>query len=339
VIRSRTTVRRRAPAWTVGLLLGCTVAATVPLGAAPGPDPPLRIVVIGDINASYGSVGYGAEVHAAVRRIVQLKPDLVLAVGDLVAGQQTAPRLDTERLEAMWRAFDEEVLDPVTAAGIPFVPVPGNHDASAEPGFALERRVAWKYWRDRRPRVDFAGNADGWPFRYAFTFRDVLFVVLDATTVGPLSAGQKGWLEHLLGASVAPSARVVAAHLPLHPLTHGRERETLADPELERILASAGVDLFLSGHHHAYYPGFRAGLLQVGQGCLGSGPRRLIGAGRRAPRSFTLVEIDSGGHVRVEALAEPDFTAPIDPALLPEAISHDGAALVREDLARGRGAR
>ena len=132
---------------------------------------------------------------------------------------------------------------------------------------------------------------------------------------------------------------MVAAHLPLHPLTHGRERETLADPDLERVLASAGVDLFLSGHHHAYFPGYRAGLLQVGQGCLGSGPRRLIGAPHRAPRSFTLLEIDSAGRVRAEALAEPDFATPIDPGSLPEAISYDGATLVREDIARRRRAR
>lgn len=295
----------------------------------------LRVAVIADINSSYGTVGYSPPVHAAIERIVELEPDLVLGVGDLIAGQQRAPRLDRQRLEAMWAAFDREVLALLTAAGIPFLPVPGNHDASAAPGFELERRIFEEHWRRHRPAVEFLSDG-GYPFRYSVTASGVQLVVLDATTVGPLAAAQREWVSGVLDTSIRYRARIVAAHLPLVAFSHGREREILGDVELGKLLGERHVDLFLSGHHHAFYPGFRAGLLQVSQGCLGSGPRRLLGQEGRSPRSFTIVEIRGDGLVSVRAMAEPGFTEEIDRAALPLVLRFDGSEIERDDLAVGR---
>ena len=298
--------------------------------------------MISDINSSYGTIGYSAEVRAAIRRIIELEPDLVLGVGDLIAGQQTSPLLERHNLEAMWAAFRSEVFEPLRAAGIPFAPAPGNHDASASPGFELERRVFREQWEAlgfprgaAGPEADLVAADDSsvFPFRYAFRLRDVLFVMLDATTVGPLSRSQKAWLDGVLASGPGARARVVAAHLPIHPFTRGRERETLRDPELEALLGRHDVDLFLSGHHHGFYPAFRAGFLQVSQGCLGSGPRRLIGESDRTPKSFTLIEIAPDGGIRVEAYAGPGFDMRIDPASLPPELRSDGILLRRADLA------
>jgi hypothetical protein len=96
------------------------------------------------------------------------------------------------------------------------------------------------------------------------------------------------------------------------------------------------LDLILSGHHNGFYPAFRAGFLQVSQGCLGSGPRRLIGESDRTPRSFTLVEIGADGGIRVEAYAGPDFETRIDSGSLPPQIRHEGVVLRRADLAGER---
>jgi len=303
--------------------------------------------VISDINSSYGTIGYSPEVATAIRRIVELEPDLVLGVGDLIAGQQTSPLLERHNLEAMWEAFRVEVFEPLRAAGIAFAPAPGNHDASASRGFELERGVFREQWEILGfPRsaaeqgrdleiVEDVESAD-YPFRYAFRIRDVLFVLLDATTVGPLSRSQKAWLDGVLESGSGARARVVAAHLPIHPFTRGRERETLSDLELEDLLARRDVDLFLSGHHHGFYPAFRAGFLQVSQGCLGSGPRRLIGESSRTPKSFTLIEIGPEGEIRVEAYAGPDFEMRIDPVSLPRQILYEGVVLQRADLAAER---
>jgi len=47
---------------------------------------PLRVAVISDMNGSYGSTEYESTVDGAVRRIVALKPNLVISTGDMVAG-------------------------------------------------------------------------------------------------------------------------------------------------------------------------------------------------------------------------------------------------------------
>lgn len=51
-----------------------------------------RIVVISDINGSYGSTEYNPRVKQAVERIQDMQPDLVISAGDMVAGQKQ-PRL------------------------------------------------------------------------------------------------------------------------------------------------------------------------------------------------------------------------------------------------------
>jgi len=42
------------------------------------------------------------------------------------------------------------------------------------------------------------------------------------------------------------------------PLTKGRENEILDDPALLALLYQHGVDVYASGHHHAFYAGMDA---------------------------------------------------------------------------------
>ncbi len=326
--------RRTTTAFALVVLV--VVWATIAMCAAPDDaGRPLRIAVIGDINSSYGTVGYSSHVTTAVGRIVDLRPDLVIGVGDLIAGQRHSPRLNRDQLEAMWDAFRNDVMNPLTAAGISFIPVAGNHDASADPAFALERTIFEEQWRRHRPDVDIT-NGEGYPFHFAFSVNNVLFIILDATRIGPISTPQRAWVTELLTAEGPKySARVVAGHLPIRAFASGRENETLGDDELERVLENGGVGLYLSGHHHAFYLGYRAGFLQVSQACLGSGPRQLLGTTERSPRAITVVEIASKGAISVEALSGPDFISPIDRASLPESIRYGGIEVVRDDLAIG----
>ena len=97
-------------------------------GAAP--PVPLRVVVISDLNGSYGSTTYAARVADAVEVIVEMRPDLVISTGDMVAGQRQ-PHLTEAEVRAMWAAFHRTVTAPLEAAGIPLAVTPGNHDASA----------------------------------------------------------------------------------------------------------------------------------------------------------------------------------------------------------------
>jgi hypothetical protein len=121
--------------------------------------------------------------------------------------------------------------------------------------------------------------------------------------------------------------------VPLWPFAVGRETEVLGDHELESILQRGNVDLYLSGHHHAYYPGYKDGVRYVSQACLGAGPRPLLGAGEAHGRSITVVDLDANGEIRVEAYGGPDFTRRVARSALPARIESRWATIVRDDLA------
>jgi hypothetical protein len=293
----------------------------------------LRVVVISDLNGSYGNTHYEPAVASAVQRIVELRPDLVISTGDMVAGQRRHPPLAQPAIDAMWAAFHAAVSDPLQSAGIPLAVTPGNHDASAYEAFALERRIYRDEWLARRPGVRFIDDAH-YPFQYAFAVGPALFVSLDVTRVGEIGADQRRWLDELL-AREAPRFRhrVVFSHLPVYPFTHGRETEVSADHALEEILRRHGVELYLSGHHHAFYPGYHEGIRFVSQACIGAGPRALIGQTARSTRAITVLEIPDKGPIAIRALAAPDFQREIDRSTLPASIVSRYGTLMRDDLA------
>lgn len=291
---------------------------------------PLRVVIISDMNGSYGSTRYETSVDGAMGRILDLKPALVISTGDMVAGQRR-PHLSQKEIEPMWRAFHEHVSEPLASAGIPFAVTPGNHDASAYAGFGLERDIYSEQWTPRKPGVRFLDDA-GYPFYYAFGVGDVLFISLDATVVGHLPPQQMNWLHQVLGKNgPVYQRRVVFSHVPLWPFAQRRERDYIGDPELQALLETAEVDLFLSGHHHAFYPGAKDGVAFVSQSCLGAGPRRLLGTKERSKRSFTLIEF-SDDAMRIAAFSAPQFEAEIDWDTLPTRIRSSAAELKRADL-------
>ena len=297
---------------------------------------PLTVVVVSDLNGRYGSAEYGRPVEAAVRRIRELAPDLVISTGDMVAGQRASPRFSPDELRAMWAGFREAVIGPLDEAGVVFVATPGNHDASVYPGFEAERAIYRETFAGREPPglVD-AGN---YPFHYAFELGEVLFVSLDVTATGVLEPDQRAWLENVLREHGEKyRARVVYGHLPIRAVNASKLQAVMDDDELEAFLARSGVDLYLSGHHHAFYPGAHAGLAQVAQSCLGSGQGRLIGADARSPRSFTVLQFTEEGDWRVGALREPGFDEWIDIQALPVSLEGPAVTLTRIDLAQGQG--
>jgi len=182
-------------------------------------------------------------------------------------------------------------------------------------------------------RARFRGRG-GLPFNYAFRVRDTLFVSLDATHVGHLSAQSKHWLDQLLERQGPKyKHRVVFSHVPLWPFAVGRERDYLGDHELEAILQRGRVGVVLSGHHHAYYPGYKDGVRFVSQACLGAAPRALLGTKHPGHRAITVLELEDDGQVRIEAYHGARFAQPILRSTLPEKITAHGATLLRDDLA------
>jgi 3',5'-cyclic AMP phosphodiesterase CpdA len=259
----------------------------------------IRIAVISDLNGSYGSTDYGRPVHAAVRRILAERPDLVIVAGDMVAGQRVNPKLSPGEIAAMWAGFEAAVAGPLRQAGIPILAVPGNHDASAYSGFEAERRAFAAASAGWRPDLRFVSD-EGWPFRFAAEVGDVLVVGLDITVPGLPAPPQVDWLAGLLAAeSGRHRAVLVVGHLPLRPVSEGRERDIIGDEAFQQTLAEGGVAAYLSGHHHAF-AALRIGpVIHVAQGALGGGPRVRIGETARAPQSFTWIEVAEDGALTV----------------------------------------
>ncbi|MHA1128150.1 MAG: metallophosphoesterase family protein, partial [Alphaproteobacteria bacterium] len=212
---------------------------------------PLMVVVISDLNGSYGSTSYAPRINVAIDRIIALQPDLVIATGDLVAGQRK-PHLAANQIRDMWAAFHEVVSTPLAEAGIPLAVTPGNHDASGYNGFQLERDIFADEWQSRKPDLHYIDDSD-YPFFYAFQLGGVTFISLDATVVGPLRGDQIERLDHLTSSD--SRAEIVFGHLPLWAVAQNRESEIIGDRSLANLLQQNDVTMLLSGHHHAYYPG------------------------------------------------------------------------------------
>ena len=296
-------LRRRDVLGLAGIAAGAVGWGISRARAAEGftapPRGDLRLVLFSDLNGPYGSTGYIPEVHRGIGMIPSLQPDLVLCGGDMVAGQK--PGLGRGRLAAMWAGFERDVLSPLRRRGLAFAPAMGNHDASsARSGgrfsFADDRAEAGRFWGARRGALglEFVDTA-GFPFHYAVRKGDLLVLVWDASsaTVPP---EQLAWAERLLSGPAARSARrrLVMGHLPLRAVGVGRDRpgEVLEGAEaLRALMERHGVEAYISGHHHAWYPARLGGLTLYHLGALGSGPRRLLGQSSTPFQTLTVLDL------------------------------------------------
>ena len=75
-------------------------------------DKPLKILLISDLNAAYGSLTYSEDVPAVISEIRRIKPDIILCGGDMVAGQKSS--LTEQNIKEMWQSFKKVVFNPIT---------------------------------------------------------------------------------------------------------------------------------------------------------------------------------------------------------------------------------
>ncbi|MEM9004607.1 MAG: metallophosphoesterase [Cyanobacteria bacterium P01_F01_bin.86] len=267
-------------------------------------EPPradLRMVVMSDLNGVYGSTDYDPEVDQGMALIPFWHPDLVLCSGDMVAGQDLT--LTSEQIKAMWAAFDDHVAAPLREAGLPYGFTIGNHDASSalgindSPLFQQERDLAAAYWQDPEhdPGVEFIDRSE-FPFYYTFRYDDVFFMAWDGSS-SHIPKDKLAWVEQALASEAAQSARmrILLGHLPLYSVAVGRNEpgEVMENADqLRAMLEKYDVHTYISGHHHAYYPGHRGNLQLLHTGILGSGPRPLIDSDLPPWKAITVVDID-----------------------------------------------
>ena len=267
-------------------------------------EPPrgdMRMVVMSDLNGVYGSTDYDPEVDTGVALVPFWHPDLVVCSGDMIAGQDLT--LTPQQIQAMWGAFDEHVAAPLREAGFPYGFTIGNHDASGalgindSPLFQQERDLAAAYWQEPQhdPGVEFLDRFE-FPFYYTFRYGDVFFMAWDGSS-SHIPADKLAWVEQTLASEDAQSARmrILLGHLPLYSVAVGRNEpgEVMENADqLRAMLEKYDVHTYISGHHHAYYPGHRGDLQLLHTGILGSGPRPLIDSDLPPWKAITVVDID-----------------------------------------------
>ena len=274
------------------LVLGTGLtAAALPLSAARGVVQ--RVGLISDLNSSYGSTRYIPAVDQGLDQLIGLQPDLVVCAGDMVAGQMRG--LTGQQLDAMWRGFETSVLQRLQAADIPLLPAIGNHDGS--PGFPVDRAAVGRFWTPIRERMGLVFvDASQFPFRYSVLQDGIFWLVWDASSAR-VPEDQLVWAQQQLASTKAQTARArfVVGHLPLVGVGQGKDRpgEVLdRGSALQALMENAGVQGYISGHHHAWFSGRRGQLDLIQLGALGSGPRRLLDGGTSAQQTFTLLEMD-----------------------------------------------
>ncbi len=329
-------MRKRKMTWFLTVaaaifLIAPDLVATGPESGGQDTNPTERtwtVAVLADLNGPYGSTEYDEHVTRAVEWIrTELEPDLVVVAGDMVAGQR-------EELDypAMWEAFHDVVTDRLAEAQIPMAVTPGNHDASEQPRFWMERIEFARQWNMRRPHLRFVDDAF-YPFHYAFEMGPALFVSLDGTGVGDLDAAQLAWLDGVLEEHSHLELSILLSHVPQYAVAEGRQREIFDDDRLAELLEKHDVDMMISGHHHAYFPARRHGTYLLHAACLGSGPRPLLGDSQRSPRNVAVIRFGSQGIEEVKAFESPEFNTVVDHGELPESVGKGELRIWREDIA------
>ncbi len=309
-----------------------------PLGPASAPTAEgLKLGLISDLNGSYGSTNYSSAVERGVTLLRQQEADLVLCAGDMVAGQKRS--LTNSQLEAMWAGFEQSVRAPLEKAGIALIPAIGNHDGSSQQHqgrwiYGRERHQADLFWRKHRGDLQ-SGLIDSerFPFQYVWKRPGLFVVVIDASSAN-VDSSQRQWIKKALNSTHRhrDDLCLVMGHLPLTAVSEGRARagECIANPQgLAGLLRRAGVDLVISGHHHAWYPSESLGLRLLSLGAMGSGPRRIIGSGVISPPSLTLLKWSRASELISEMTIDLNTMQPMTHHDQPAQVSVPGFPVAR----------
>ncbi len=255
-----------------------------------------RMVVISDLNSSFGATTYEWQVDSIMQRIPRLwKPDMVVAGGDLVAGQSNTA-YDSAGNARMWTAFDQKIMKPLRDNQIPLAFTMGNHDAAT--GFSIDRVGARNYWMapGNFPNV-LPIDTSHYPYYHSFMDKqggDFFFVNWEASDAN-FSQADIDWTKAQFLKPEAQQAkyRILIGHMPFYGVA--QERDGAGNilnngDDLRKMADDLGVTLYVSGHHHAYFPGKRGNIELLNAGAAGSGPRKWVFGDETAPNTVTVID-------------------------------------------------
>lgn len=314
--------------------------APAPAGFAAPAKGDVRLMVISDLNSSFGSTDYLPVVTDAIAKIPDWQPDLVICGGDMIAGQKREH--SRAQIDAMWAGFDRYIYQPLRQADLPFAFTFGNHDASSitQNGrfvFEGDRQGAAAYWARQNPGLNWIDRS-GYPFYFSFEHQGIFYFSWDASSAN-VPPEQVAWAERALASNAAQQAklRIALGHLSFYGIAQGRDRpgEILnRSTELQALLRRYQVHTYISGHQHAYFPAVSGNLQLLHCGALGSGPRTWIGSEARPIHTLTVVDIDLTAGATTYTTYNMISRQVIAPAELPQRLSGPTGTVGRYDLVR-----
>jgi len=244
------------------VLSGCSEHAAVPAfsGSIKDTGGPMRIVVYGDTQSRHPLEFWKKDTTRARRRVAyrvaQVRPDVVVHVGDLV---------DRGGSEGAWKVFDEENAW-LRRMGVPYYPVLGNHEFM---GGSVEKALG-NYFS----RFPYLGTRR-W---YRFQAGVIAFLMLDSNfdeMTQEQVREQLAWVQQTLAECRRDAEVKMCAIITHHPpFTHSE-----GDPPNAKVIhlilpltgGHAKCKLFFSGHVHSYER-FRVGRLNYIVTGGGGGP-------------------------------------------------------------------
>lgn len=230
-----------------GLVVAIALLAGI---GAPAHAEPLRFAVLSDLHLMAPKSDlpppYAVKMIDAV---IAQHPKLVVITGDFTNGTtHDAPGVVAHRKHA-WKAV-RALLQPLRDAGIPVLPIPGNHDTYQ----ASQRALYGDTWKDlaswAAPLAIETREGDGIdaaPFSYAVDVDGVhlaLGYFVDQVVHAPIRA----WLTDDLAKAKDARVRLVFGHVPMSSVIAPPSASFKKD--LGGLLLTGHVDAYIAGHEH-----------------------------------------------------------------------------------------
>lgn len=104
------------------------------------------------------------------------------------------------------------------------------------------------------------------------------------------------WMKEQLKSKAARNAgfRILLGHLPLYAIVADKNKPGEVNENAGQTLnffKENGIDMYISGHQHAYFPAHKNGILLFNAGCIGNGPRPILGHQEPAKKAYSIIEI------------------------------------------------
>ncbi|MFC1753077.1 metallophosphoesterase [Thermoproteota archaeon] len=272
-----------------------------------------RFVILGDTHMSRAQT---EKQKKMIQKVIELKPSFVVSTGDMINGEKGST---PDKITELWGYFDA-FIDPIKQAGIPFVPISGNHDS--EMGNS-DLRSAYKTRWGSHSLQGIPAEGDITKY-YSFEYQGSRFIMMYAAKV-TVSKEQRGWLEKELQKGKDKNI-LVFGHVPLE--TARKNKGHIAPPlspadTLRKLLADAKVKAYFTGHNHVYNELDVNGIKQIstGQTVYHKGNGIPIG-GTDAQEEQNIVVVDViGNTMNHYFVLGPDFTKTADGREVPDAPS------------------